>query len=265
MAPVFGPTPPLCPKIPDDMSFGFAASLPVVFCTAYYALVHVAHLKQGESILIHSAAGGVGQAAIQLALMLNADIHVTVGNEEKKRLLMDLYKIPEDHFFSSRSESFAEEIMRMTGGIDVVLNSLSGGKLRSSWSCIAPFGRFVEIGRRDTEDNECLPMSPFYQKVVFASVDISVVFQKSKSLIGELMDSVMTLVSHNHLRGPQPLHVYKTSELEKAFRYLQGGKNTGKTVVEFLGDDIVPVCFTIVNIARGKLIILLHNLDCTKH
>lgn len=102
-------------------------------------------------------------------------------------------------------------------------------------------------------------MALFSQNVVFASVDLGIIYQKSKSLTGELMSSVMNLMSHNHFRVPQPLHIYKSSELEKAFRYLQSGKNTGKTIVEMLGDDIVPVCFTIVKIACRELMIFFRD------
>lgn len=230
-------------KISNDMSFSLAAAIPLVFCTAYYAIVHLANLKKDESILIHSGAGGVGQAAIQLAKMLKANIYVTVGNEEKKKLLMDLYHIPEDHFFSSRNERFAEKLKKITtGGVDVVLNSLSGERLRQSWNCIAPFGRFIELGKSDIEKNESLPMSPFSQNVLFASVDLSLIFKKSKSLMKQLMTSVMNLVIEEQIHTPQPLRVCKASEVEEAFRFLQNGKHSGKTVVELHEDDIVPVC-----------------------
>ena len=228
-------------KISDDLSFTSAAALPVVFCTAYYAIVHLAHLKEKESILIHSGAGGVGQAAIQIAKILKADIYVTVGSEEKKKLLMDLYQIPQDHLFSNRSESYMEDIKEMTDGVDVILNSLSGEELRRSWGCIAPFGRFIEIGKRDIQNRESLPMAPFSRNVLFASVDLALIFEKSRSLTEELMTTMQTLVVEGLVQAPQPLHVYKCSELEKAFRFLQSGKNTGKTVVELHGDDIVPV------------------------
>jgi NADPH:quinone reductase-like Zn-dependent oxidoreductase len=229
-------------KIPNDMSFSLAAAIPVVFCTAYYAIIHLANLKKDESILIHSGAGGVGQAAIQLAKMLKANIYVTVGNEEKKKLLMDLYHIPEDHFFSSRNERFAEKLKKITGGVDVVLNSLSGERLRQSWNCIAPFGRFIELGKSDIQNNESLPMSPFSQNVLFASVDLSLILKKSKSLMKQLMTSVMNLVIEKQIHTPQPLRVCKASEVEEAFRFLQNGKHSGKTVVELHENDIVPVC-----------------------
>ncbi len=141
----------MCSLVPDGMSFATAASLPVVYSTAYYALYEAARLQPGETVLIHSAAGGVGQAAIILAQHLGAEIFTTVSSEAKKRLLVEKYEIKEDHIFNSRDESFAPGVMRMTKhrGVDVVLNSLAGEALRKSWHCLAWFGRFIEMGQKD--------------------------------------------------------------------------------------------------------------------
>lgn len=87
-----------------------------------------------------SGAGGTGQASIQVAQYLGADVYTTVGSDDKKQLLMKLYGIPEDHIFYSRNTSFSQGVMRMTNGrgVDVVLNSLSGESLLASWDCVAP-------------------------------------------------------------------------------------------------------------------------------
>ncbi len=232
-------------KIPDDMPFSIAASLPVVFCTSHYALFHLAHLKKGESILIHSAAGGVGQAAIQLAQLAEAEIYVTVGTEEKKELLMEKYNIPDDHIFSSRNTSFAHGVKRMTNfhGADVILNSSTGESLRQSFECIAPLGRFIEIGKKDINMAESLSMLPFLQNVTFASADIGIVAVQAPALMAELMGTIISLASAQpeKIRPPQPLHTFRASEIEAAFRFLQSGKNAGKSVVELNADDVVPV------------------------
>ena len=132
--------------LPDSMTIEEGASLPCVYITAYQSLVTIGHLSDGESILIHSAAGGLGQAAIQLAKHLGAEIFVTAGSAEKRRLLMEEHGIPADHVFNSRDLTFAKGIMRMTNGkgVDVVLNSLAGEALRKTWECISDYGRFVE-------------------------------------------------------------------------------------------------------------------------
>ncbi|KFY82216.1 hypothetical protein V498_08637, partial [Pseudogymnoascus sp. VKM F-4517 (FW-2822)] len=122
-------------RIPDDMDFVTAAGWPIIYVTAYYALVHLARVQAGESVLIHAAAGGVGQAAIQVARRLGAEVYVTVGTGEKKAHIMELFGIPAERIFSSRDVSFEAGVKRVTGGrgVDVVLNSLAGESLRASW------------------------------------------------------------------------------------------------------------------------------------
>ncbi|KAK6208258.1 Lovastatin diketide synthase LovF [Colletotrichum tabaci] len=114
--------------IPTGLSFEEAASLPVIFCTAYIGLIDLARLSPGDTILVHAAAGGVGQAAIMMARHLGADIFVTVGTPEKRQLVMSKYGIPADRIFSSRDASFASGVLAATNscGVDVVLNSLAG-------------------------------------------------------------------------------------------------------------------------------------------
>lgn len=230
-------------KIPDNVSWSTAAALPVAYCTAYYALHYLARLREGESVLIHAAAGGVGQAAVQIAKTKKAKIFATVGSNSKRRLLMDSYNIPESHIFSSRNISFAKGIKEFTGdqGVDIVLNSLTGDILQESFDCIAPLGRFIEIGKRDMYTREKLSMVPFLRNITFSSVDLGIVAERAKSLMAELMTETMNLVWTANLRAPQPVHVFEVSEVEKAFRFLQSGKNAGKTVVELSNHDIVPV------------------------
>ena len=141
----------MCQRMPDDMSFEDAASLPCIYSTVYYSLFDVARLQRGETVLIHAAAGGLGQAAIILAQYIGAEIFVTVSSEAKKRFLMKMYSIAEDHIFNSRDLSFSQGIKRMTSqrGVDVVLNSLAGEALRQTWLCVGAFGRFVELGKKD--------------------------------------------------------------------------------------------------------------------
>lgn len=138
-------------KMSDGMSFEDAASLPCIYTTVYYSLFDVARLEKGESVLIHAAAGGLGQAAIILAQYIGAEIYVTVSSEVKKQFLMQKYNLAEDHIFNSRDLTFAKGIKRMTDGrgVDVVLNSLAGEALRQTWLCVAPFGRFIELGKKD--------------------------------------------------------------------------------------------------------------------
>lgn len=231
-------------KIPDGISFAEASSIPIVFSTAWYALVETARVQCGESVLIHAGAGGTGQAAVQIAKHLGAEVYTTVGSDAKKELLMELYGIPEDHIFNSRNNtSFAQGVMRMTKnrGVDVVLNSLSGDGLVASWECIATFGRFVEIGKKDIEAHAKLPMIQFNKNSSFTAVDLSALMRERPKWVQKSLQSVMDLIVAKKLHVPQPLKVYGISEVENAFRSLQSGRNSGKMVVEMRDDEIVLV------------------------
>ena len=230
-------------KIPDTMPFTTAAAIPVAYCTAYYALHHIAKLTEGETVLVHAAAGGVGQVAIQIAKIKKAKIYATVGTDEKKNLLSEMYGVPKDHIFSSRNLSFVHGVKRMTHGrgVDVVLNSLAGESLQQSLECVAPLGRFIEIGKKDMYLRNKLPLLPFLQNITFASVDLGVVAERARPLMTELMAETLKLVTENGLQPPRPLHVFRASDIEKAFQSLQSGRTAGKIVVEIHKEDTVPV------------------------
>ncbi|GAB1319702.1 hypothetical protein MFIFM68171_09912 [Madurella fahalii] len=233
----------LVQRIPDNMGFCEAASLPIVYCTAYYGLVDQARIQRGETVLIHAAAGGVGQAAIMLCKHYGAEIFVTVGTKEKKQHIMDTYGIPEDHIFTSRNATFADGIRRLTNGkgVDVVLNCLSGELLKASWSIIAPFGRFIELGKKDIEDNTRLGMAPFIRNVTLASVDLTVIFRQRKELGARLLSEVMGLLRDGAIGQVSPITSFPFSKIEEAFRYMQTGKHMGKIVLVPHPDDMVPV------------------------
>lgn len=229
--------------IPDEMTFETAASLPTQYVTAYLSLYDIARLQPGESVLIHSATGGVGQAAVMLAQRVGAEVFVTVGSEEKKRLLMERYKIQEDHIFSSRNTSFAEGIMKVTRGkgVDVVLNSLAGTFLQESFNCLAPFGRFVELGKRDFELNNSLAMEAFTRAVSFSSVDVIALGERKPMQANRILKHVVKLVATKEIDAVHPVTVYPLSDVEKAFRLMQAGKHTGKIVLSVTPETLVPV------------------------
>lgn len=221
-----------CQVVPDTISFGEAASLPIVWTTVYYSLVVIGRLASGEKILIHSAAGAVGQAAIILAQHIGAEIFATAGSSAKRELLQNTYGIPADHIFSSRGTAFSERIKRVTGGygVDVVLNSLSGEPFRVSCDLVAPFGRFVEIGRKDLMDDALMPMEFLLRNVTFAYVDLAAVIDQNKPLARRLLRTVVDLVAAGSIR-PVMLTTMPISEIETAFRMIQAGKHTGKVIL----------------------------------
>lgn len=229
-------------KIPEGLTFEEAAGLSLVHTTAYYALVKLAKLRKGQSVLIHSAAGGLGQAAVQLATHLGLVIYITVGSETKRAFMMERFKIPEAHIFYSRDLSFVKGIARITNGrgVDCILNSLADELLRGSWDsgCLAPFGTFVELGLRDITNNAQLDMRPFKKNATFTFCDL---FNNDVEDIGEAMGEVLELVSQGHLSVASPLQAYRVGQVEEVFRLMQQGKHLGKAVLSFTGDTRAPV------------------------
>ncbi|KKO98752.1 fatty acid synthase S-acetyltransferase [Trichoderma harzianum] len=223
--------------IPDDMSFEVAASIPVVYCTAYYGIMDLARLEYGEKILIHAATGGVGQAAIQLAQMIGAEIYATVGSADKKKFLMDTYGIPESRIFYSRDVSFGPAVREATGGhgVDVVINSLAGDLLRETWECLAPFGRFIELGKRDITKNTRLEMAKLEYNCTFSSVDLTLVAAERPKIMERTFASVMRLLGNKTVNPIGPITCVNIQDVEGALRKLQSGKTTGKLVVTHSG------------------------------
>ncbi|KAI9339502.1 hypothetical protein DFJ73DRAFT_947975 [Zopfochytrium polystomum] len=213
--------------IPNGMDFVQAASMPVIYFTVYYAFVTSARLVKGESVLIHAAAGGVGQAAIQLAQSIGAEVFATVGSEQKKQLLMDQYGIPADHIFNSRDTSFYRGVMRATGGkgVDVVLNSLAGEALRLSWHCLAEFGRFCEIGKTDLLANTGLDMMPFLDNKSYFGINLLVFEDNPTPRAVALWDETARLIHSGKIRPVSPIQTFSTAETEMAFRAASGANN----------------------------------------
>ena len=233
----------LVAKIPDHIPFTAAAKLPTNFVTAYHALVEVGRISSGETVLIHAGAGGTGQAAVQIAKVYGAEVFVTVGNPRKRDLLTSTYGIPKDHVFYSRDTSFAQGVKNATGGrgVDLVLNSLAGDELRASWDCIAPYGRFLEIGKRDILAHEQLPMFRFARNVSFSAIDIAAMTKERPGLIKKALQAVVRLLADGTIWVASPLRTFSLLEVEDAFRYLQSGTNAGAVVVEVDQNAIVPV------------------------
>jgi NADPH:quinone reductase-like Zn-dependent oxidoreductase len=228
-------------KIPPQLSLDEAASIPMVFITAIYGLNHVARLSVGETILIHAAGGGVGQAAIQIAQLAGAEVFATVSTTEKRDWLIKEYGLAEDHIFSSRDFSFVQGVMRMTKnrGVDVILNSLASELLRRSWDCIAPFGRFIELGKKDILSNGKLSMGPFSNNVTYTALDVPSFMQLKTKLATSVLKEACSFFEQGKLRIPRTLNIYPYAHVETAFRSLQAGQVMGKTILKPHEDDLV--------------------------
>lgn len=229
--------------IPAGISFEQAPSIPIIYCTAYHCLFTIAQLRPGDTILIHSGAGGVGQAAIVLAQYLGATVFTTVGSDQKKQLLIQQYNLPEHHVFSSRSTGFASQIRALTKtrGVDVVLNALSGAFLQSSLDLLAPLGRFVEIGKSDILAHARLDMSTFSRSISISAVDLVLVMREKPRYMADIFARVHQMLAGHQIRPAYPIKSFPISELEQVFRSMQKRQHIGKLVVIHGSDDKVKV------------------------
>ncbi|KAK3682255.1 polyketide synthase [Podospora appendiculata] len=228
-------------KIPADLSFEAAATLPLAYCTAYYSLIDVGRLSEGETVLIHAAAGPMGQAAICLAQMVGAEVFATVGNAEKKALLVNEYGIPADHIFYSRNTSFGDAVRQITQGqgVDVILNSLTGDALRESWNCLSKFGRFIEIGKREQSSKTRLEITNVDNNASFISVDLLALLAERPKVTKRLVADVARLLKYGKIRPVTPITSFSLSDVETALKTQQTGKSAGKLVVVPGANDIV--------------------------
>lgn len=229
---------------PEQMDFPEAASLPYIFSTSYIALVDIARVRPGQSVLVHAAAGDVGQAAIMLAQdYLGAEVYATVGSPEERDLLAREYGIACERIFSSGDVSFAQGILAATGGrgVDVVLNSLSGALLQASFDVVASFGTFVELGKQDVEGNSLLDMATFSRVATFASLDLMAILRERGDEAHRVLNEVARLTAQVIIRPIRPVTVYPMGEVAHAFRHMQADKPMGKVVLSIEPDEQVRV------------------------
>lgn len=220
--------------MPSNMDFEMAASLPLVFTVAYAALVDVAHIGAGQSVLIHAAAGGLGQAAIMLAKYLGVkDIYATAGSQEERSLLMREHDIPAERIFSSRDASFAPALLASTKaqGVDVVLNPLPGQLLQASLSVVVPLGHLIEISKRDIDANSLVTTESFSRGISLTMLDAQTLLLRRGPQIHRVLGEISRLVEARILQPVYPVAVRPMKDLQTAFRLLQTDEHIGKIVL----------------------------------
>jgi len=229
---------PFVVRKPVGIPFEEAATIPVAFMTAWYALHHLGKIQQGEKILIHAAAGGVGLAAVQIAKLAGAEIFATAGNDEKRNYLR---KLGIRHVMDSRSTAFAAEIRRLTkgAGVDLVLNSLAGDAIAKGLSALAPGGRFLEIGKRDIYANTAIGLRPFRNNLSMFVIDMGQVMVEQPATVQSLLQTIMKLMRGGELHPP-PHHSLPVSQASNAFHRMVEAKHIGKIVLTMQGENITP-------------------------
>ena len=216
-------------SVPAHIPSDTAATIPVAFLTAYYGLVFCARMRRGDWVLIHGGAGGVGLAALQIVRWRGARAICTAGSAEKRAMLRALGA---EHVFDSRSGAFADAVRTVTGdGVDIVLNSLSGEAMERSLGTLRPFGRFVELGKRDYVANTHVGLRPFRRNLSYFGVDLDQLLLSDPSAARRLFASVMGLF-HKGTLVPLPHRSFEAHEAVDAFRLMQGSGHIGKLVVK---------------------------------
>ena len=217
----------LVARKPDAMTMAEAATIPVTFLTAAYGLHELGRIKQGERVLIHAGAGGVGLAALQIARRAGAEIFATAGSPAKRAYLASLGV---QHVMDSRSLRFADEIMAATGGegIDVVLNSLSGDFIPASLRTLRTGGRFIEIGKRGVWDQERVAAT--YPGVTYHVFYLGEVCEKAPRVIGTLLRGIVDDMARGALT-PLPRRTFAGAAAPDAFRFMAQARHIGKVVV----------------------------------
>ncbi|WP_159073754.1 type I polyketide synthase, partial [Streptomyces sp. RTd22] len=212
-------------RVPDGWSFEQAASVPIVYLTAYYALVDLAGLGAGESVLVHAAAGGVGMAAVQLAQLLGAEVFAT-ASQAKWPTLRGL-DVAADRIASSRTTEFEQVFSAATGGVglDVVLDCLAGEFVDASLRLTRPGGRFVEMGKTDIRDAG--EVADAHPGVIYRSFDV---MDAGPERIGEMLTALLGLFESGALR-PVPVTAWDIARAPEALRFLGQARHVGKVVL----------------------------------
>ncbi|KAG6325504.1 Type I Iterative PKS [Claviceps purpurea] len=225
-------------RIPDTMSTTDAASIPLAYSLAVLALIRTARLQKNETVLIHSAAGAVGQACVAVARHIGARILATAGTSEKREFLNKSLGIPSEQIFPSRSAQFRDGVLCATSGkgVDVIVSSLGGERLVDTWALAAHFGRFVQIDKKAALHDTNLPMRAFERNVSFSSIDIRDLYQQRPAEMKEVFNEVLRLMECRVVVPIQPVTVLPMSQFSSALRKLKLGDTTGKIVMT-LGQD----------------------------
>ena len=219
----------LAAPLPDSLTSITAAAVSTAYATAWYGLHDLARIKSGDRVLIHSATGGVGQAAIAIARHAGAEIFATAGSDDRREFLRDMGI---EHVYDSRTTDFAEQIRSDTDGygVDIVLNSLTGAAQWAGLDLLAFDGRFVEIGKRDVYEHTRVDLYPFRKNLAFFYADLLLIGAHAPHRIGDLLRTVFRLVADGAL--PAPEHSARPmTDAAAAIREMSAAQHTGKLIL----------------------------------
>ena len=214
-------------KKPAGLSHAAAAALPSSFLTAHYTLEVLGKLRKGQRVLIHAGAGGVGQAAVRIALEAGAEVFATAGSDAKRALLKSQGV---HHVLNSRTLDFAATVRELTGGhgVDCILNSLADPFLSATFELLADDGCFLEIGKRgildDAEAARRKPQARYY------AVDLGDMGQRDPAGVRPMLETLVARLASGHF-APPALTLFPMERAAEAFRFMAQARHIGKIVV----------------------------------
>ncbi|MGO9030769.1 SDR family NAD(P)-dependent oxidoreductase, partial [Mycobacterium sp.] len=215
--------------IPDALPDNEAATFGVAYLTAWHSLCEVGRLSAGERVLIHSATGGVGMAAVSIAKMVGARIYATAGSEAKREMLSELGV---EYVGDSRTVDFADDILELTDGygVDVILNSLPGEAIQRGLQILAPGGRFIELGKKDVYADANLGLAALAKSASFAVVDLDLNLKLRPARYRELLQHILGRVAAGEVQV-LPVTEFSLQDAADAFRLMASARHTGKIVI----------------------------------
>lgn len=226
-------------EVPKEWSLQEASTIPCAYATCYYALILRGQIKPGESILIHSGTGGVGLAAITIALSMGCEIFTTVSTKEKREFLKTKFPTLKDqNIGNSRNKSFEKMVKINTRGrgVDLVLNSLADDLFQASMRCLSPIGRFIEIGKVDLQNASPIPSPMFLNNISFHGIHLDQFFYPQNDFKKEIQKLVKEGIETGVVK-PLPTVAFDETEVEAAFRYMASGKHKGKVVIQLRKEE----------------------------
>ncbi|XP_063539374.1 fatty acid synthase-like [Cydia strobilella] len=226
--------------VPKHWSLKEAATVPVAYATAYYALVVRGHMQRGEAVLVHAGVGGVGLAAIEIALYAGCTVFTAVDSPDKRAFLRQRFPhLSDANIGDSRDCSFEQLVLHHTQGrgVDLVLNSLAGDQLQASLRCLGEGGRFLEIGKVDLSSNTALGMAMLQNNTTVHCVLLDALFGRDHPEKAEVVRCVADGIAAGAVR-PLPSTVYDDTQIEQAFRYMNTEKHVGKVLIRVRSEEV---------------------------
>ncbi|QIV96524.1 acyl carrier protein [Allofrancisella inopinata] len=223
--------------LPKHCSMQQGATISVAFMTAYYAINKVAKAEPGQKILIHGAAGAIGLAAIEIAHLLDLEIHATVGSQQKRILIESLGV---ENIYDSRSTDFFVQMNQKDIQMDIVLNSLSSDLLEASLAVLAPFGHFIELGKRDIFENNTLAMKVFRNNITFSGIDLDQLIKYKPQVIQQML-AELTQYFDEQTFVALPYQEFPMYKIQSAFRCMQQGQQLGKVIINMQSREFIKL------------------------